>query len=106
MCKPIYRALVAGLASEMVKQLKANEHKGDRENWVNLKEKELLNEIYYHTGKLQQALKDNDAARIKEHCADIANLTAFMLDVKGLTDLDKRVPQPQRQHIPADFNGS
>lgn len=35
MCKKIYRYLAKEMAKEMVVQLEANEHKGDREVWVN-----------------------------------------------------------------------
>jgi len=106
MCKTIYRALVANIAKEMVIQLEANQHKGDRANWVNVPPKVLLGEIYYHTGKLQQALSENDPAKVKEYCADIANLAAMVMDAKGLTDIDQRVQEPHRSSVPSDFNGS
>lgn len=69
----------------MKKELAANFLKGDRngpEGWLEVKDKKFwISELYYHVGKLQSALMNGDADRIKENCADIANLAMMTLDV-------------------------
>ena len=89
MCKRIYKHLAFEVAKAMIIELKNNEHKGDRQNWKNLSSKELLQEVYYHTGKLQEALKIKDKNKIKEFCADLANLAGMIMDVENVIDLDK-----------------
>lgn len=67
----------------MVKELAANFDKGDRDGengWLTMTDKDSLNEIYYHTGKLQAALKLQDINLIKEFCADVANLAMMCFD--------------------------
>lgn len=74
---PMYEAVTESFRQLMIKELAANHDKGDREGdhgWINgMNNKDYVSEIYYHTGKLQQALKDNDVDKIKEYSADIAN---------------------------------
>lgn len=88
MCQTIYKHLALGVAKEMIKELEKNSHKGDRQNWVNLTSKELLSEIYYHTGKLQEAIRDKNKEKIREFCADIANLSGMIMDIEQIIDLD------------------
>lgn len=67
----------------MIKELAANFDKGDRDGekgWLEMTNKQLLSEIYYHTGKLQEALSNNNVILIKEYCADIANGALMCLD--------------------------
>ena len=42
-----------------------------------------LLEIYWHTAKLSAAVKNDDAALIREHSADVANMAMMLLDVCG-----------------------
>ena len=42
-----------------------------------------LLEIYWHTAKLSAAVKNNGAALIREHSADVANMAMMLLDVCG-----------------------
>lgn len=82
----MYDAILPEFAKYMRKELEANFDKGDRngENgWIHVKENRFwISEIYYHTGKLQEAVRANDIERIKEYCADVANLAMMLLDVK------------------------
>lgn len=82
----MYDAILPEFAKYMRKELAANFLKGDRNGvygWLLVTENRFwLSEIYYHTGKLQEAVKNNDIERIKEYCADIANLAMMLLDVK------------------------
>jgi hypothetical protein len=88
MCKKIYRLLAKEVAKEMVIQLEANQHKGDREVWVNMEVNFLINDIRYHTDKLERAVKANDLIHIKEYCADIANIAGMVMDKMKVIDLD------------------
>ena len=70
----------------MKKELEANYLKGDRNGshgWLRVKDNKFwISELYYHVGKLQSALMNEDVCRIEENCADIANLALMTLDVK------------------------
>jgi hypothetical protein len=97
MCKKIYRQLAKGVAKEMIIQLEANQHKGDRLNWVNLDSQELIKEVHYHTDKLQIAINNQDKVKIAEYAADVANLVGMIMDVEKVLDLDSidksRIPK-------------
>jgi hypothetical protein len=89
MCKKIYRALAREVAKEMVVQLEANQHKGDRKVWINMKVEDLMRELFYHASKLQGAIERNDKTGIKEYAADVANIAGMVMDKSGVIDLDK-----------------
>lgn len=79
----MYKVVTLEFRKEMIKQLTANWDKGDRDGakgWLELPNKVLLNEVYYHVGKLQHALKVNDLELIKEFTADVANLCLMLHD--------------------------
>jgi hypothetical protein len=83
----LYEALVAEFGKRMIEELAANHTKGDRDlpnGWLNMTSKELLNEIYYHVGKLQEACRHQDVERIKEFSADVANMCLMMHDCWSL----------------------
>lgn len=67
----------------MRRELHANSRKGDRPGWLTMSREVGLLEIYWHTAKLSAAVKNNDAAAISEHCADVANMAMMLLDVCG-----------------------
>lgn len=67
----------------MESELHANCGKGDRPGWLTMTREQGLLEIYYHVSKLQKAVRDNDAARIRENTADVANMAMMLLDVCG-----------------------
>jgi hypothetical protein len=103
MCKKIYRSLAKEVAKEMVIQLEANQHKGDREVWVNMEVNFLVNDIRYHTDKLERAVKANDLLHIKEYCADIANIAGMVMDKMKVIDLDIiDDSRGKKSNLPAD----
>lgn len=67
----------------MESELHANAGKGDRPGWLSMSPAVGMLEIYYHTAKLQKAVKDGDIARIREHSADVANMSMMLLDICG-----------------------
>lgn len=78
-----YKACIAVFGEKMLVELINNHDKGGRvgpEGWINYDMKLFFNEIYYHTGKLQAAIKNNDSELIKEYAADIANLALMVAD--------------------------
>lgn len=82
--KIYYRKIVDKFSDAMLKELIANDDKGGRndekEGWLTMTDKENVSEIYYHTGKLQAALKAGDLNLIKELSADIANGALMVYD--------------------------
>lgn len=75
----------------METELHANAGKGDRPGWLSMSRQTALLEIYYHVSKLQKAVKDDAADKIREHAADVANMSMMLLDVCGGLDVQ---PQP------------
>lgn len=71
----------------MEAELHANASKGDRPGWLSMSPSTALLEIYWHTAKLSAAVKNNDAALIREHSADVANMAMMLLDVCGGLDV-------------------
>jgi len=68
----------------MRKELHANSSKGDREGWLAMQPWEILLELFYHMGKLQKVVKNNDFAGIREYSSDVANLSMMMTDRHSL----------------------
>ncbi len=80
---PLYKEITNLFQEEMIKQLAVNKRKGDRPGWLACDPMQLVLEIYYHTGKLQQAVKENDLELIREYTADVANMSMMVLDRSG-----------------------
>lgn len=82
----MYDDILPEFAKYMRKELAANFEKGDRngpKGWLAVDDNKFwISELYYHVGKLQSAFMNNDTDRVKENCADIANLAMMVLDVK------------------------
>lgn len=82
----MYDLVIAEFSKHMKTELRANYQKGDRNGpggWLEVKDNKFwISELFYHVGKLQYALMLDDKERIKENCADIANLALMTLDVK------------------------
>lgn len=82
----MYDLVLAEFTKYMKIELRANYLKGDRngtDGWLEVKDKKFwISELFYHVGKLQSALMADDTERIKENCADIANIALMTLDVK------------------------
>lgn len=68
----------------MVRELKANSHKGDRDGWLGMTAATAFNEITHHHDKLGEALSALDYPQISEYAADVANCCMMLLDVMGL----------------------
>ncbi|MBI5270646.1 MAG: hypothetical protein HY856_13325 [Burkholderiales bacterium] len=77
-------------------ELHANAAKGDRPGWLQMDRNTALLEIYWHTAKLSAAMKNNDTARIAEHCADVGNMAMMLADVCGVLP-EYAPPAPARQ---------
>lgn len=79
----------------MERELHANSSKGDRPGWLSMSREVALLEIYWHAAKLSAAVKNNDAAAISEHSADVANMAMMLLDVCGGLDVaESAAPAP------------
>jgi len=78
-----YGEVLAPFVALMEAELHANAGKGDRPGWLSMTPAVGMLEIYYHTAKLQKAVKDGDIERIREHAADVANMSMMMLDICG-----------------------
>jgi hypothetical protein len=78
-----YGEVLAPFVALMEAELHANAGKGDRPGWLSMTPAVGMLEIYYHTSKLQKAVKDGDIDRIREHAADVANMSMMMLDICG-----------------------
>lgn len=68
----------------MEKELHANAGKGDRPGWLQMDSKTAVLEVFYHMGKLHQAVHRGEAEAIKEYAADVANMCMMLVDVCGL----------------------
>lgn len=68
----------------MADELHANAAKGGRENWQTMSIMTALDEVNWHTTKLNAAVQLGDPDLIKEHAADVANMAMMLLDVCGL----------------------
>lgn len=81
-----YADVLTPFVAAMEAELHANSAKGDRPGWLSMSREVALLEIYWHTAKLSAAVKNNDAALIREYCADVANMAMMLLDVCGGLD--------------------
>ncbi|WFS20584.1 hypothetical protein P9K38_09705 [Pseudomonas sp. 905_Psudmo1] len=71
----------------MEAELHANTGKGDRPGWLAMSPEQCLLEIYYHTAKLQKAVKNNDMKGVREYTADVANMSMMLADACGWLDV-------------------
>lgn len=78
-----YGEVLEAFLALMEAELHANAGKGDRPGWLSMTPETGMLEIYYHTAKLQKAVRDRDLDRIREHSADVANMSMMILDVCG-----------------------
>lgn len=63
---------------QMKHELEVNNHKGD---WIPFTNRDIiLQEIDHHVNKLKDAVLKNDEDLIKEHSADVANVSLFMFN--------------------------
>ena len=78
-----YGDVLGPFVTLMEAELHANAGKGDRPGWLSMTPAVGMLEIYYHASKLQKAVKNGDIDRIREHAADVANMSMMMLDICG-----------------------
>lgn len=90
-----YGDVLGPFVALMETELHANARKGDRPGWLSMPPSTALLEIYWHTAKLSAAVKNNDAALIREHSADVANMAMMLLDVCGGLDVQPQQPAPE-----------
>ena len=79
----MYKRLTEKFSEAMIKELDANHTKGDRDGdfgWMTMSNKQNLGELYYHVGKLQEAMRNNNIKEILEYSADISNLAMMVYD--------------------------
>lgn len=81
-----YGEVLRPFVTLMEKELHANSGKGDRPGWLSMTPETAMLEIYYHVAKLQKAVKNGDLELIKEHSADVANMSMMMVDIFGQLD--------------------
>ena len=86
-----YDDVLLPFARLMARELHANAGKGDRPGWLRMSATEGVLEIYYHTAKLQKAVKDGEGDRISEYAADVANMAMMLLDVCGGLDVSAAI---------------
>lgn len=95
-----YGDVLAPFVALMEAELHTNAGKGDRSGWLSMTPAVGMLEIYYHTSKLQKAVKDGDIDRIREHAADVANMSMMVLDIcGGLLPPNTEVDRPQIRSI-------
>jgi hypothetical protein len=82
-----YDEVLKPFASLMERELHANSGKGDRPGWLAMSAYDCLLEIYYHTAKLQKAIKDGNGDEIAEYSADVANMAMMAADICGALHL-------------------
>ena len=70
--QPRKRHSLAPFSLRMLREIKANEAKGDWSEWKPNKE-QLLSEINHHCSKLKTALEEGNHSEVAEYAADIAN---------------------------------
>lgn len=81
-----YDDVLLPFLSLMRAELHANAHKGDRPGWLQMDRKTAVLEVFYHLGKLHQAVHRDEKAAIKEYAADVANMCMMLLDVCACLD--------------------
>jgi hypothetical protein len=88
-----YEEVLRPFLALMEKELHANAGKGDRPGWLQMDSKTAILEVFYHMGKLHQAVHRGEAEAIKEYAADVANMCMMLVDVFGLLPEDEQ-PAP------------
>lgn len=78
-----YGEVLGPFVAMMDAELHANSGKADRPGWLAMTPAVGMLEIYYHTAKLQKAVKDGDIDRVREYAADVANMSMMMVDICG-----------------------
>ena len=91
-----YDDVLLPFLSIMRAELHANAHKGDRPGWLQMDRKTAILEVFYHMGKLHQAVHCNETAAIKEYAADVANMCMMLLDVCACLDATAALNGPAK----------
>ena len=85
-----YDEVLRPFLAMMEKELHANAGKGDRPGWLQMDSKTAILEVFYHMGKLHQAVHRGEAEAIQEYAADVANMCMMLVDVCGLLPVDEQ----------------
>lgn len=91
-----YDDVLLPFLSLMRAELHANAHKGDRQGWLQMDSKTAILEVFYHMGKLHQAVHRGEEAAIKEYAADVANMCMMLLDVCACLDATAALNGPDK----------
>lgn len=75
-----YKPLIDAYSIEIEKQFIANEIKYPEPSWSKLTNTELINEVYYHVGKLQISEKAGNLDQMKENCGDLGAIVIMFMD--------------------------
>jgi len=94
-----YEEVLRPFLALMEKELHANAGKGDRPGWLKMDGKTAILEVFYHMGKLHQAVHRGEAEAIKEYAADVANMCMMLVDVCGFLPVDEQ-PAPVAVAMP------
>ena len=94
-----YDEVLRPFVAMMEKELYANARKGDRPGWLQMDRKTAILEVFYHMGKLHQAVHRGEAEAIKEYAADVANMCMMLVDVCGFLPIDEQ-PAPVAVVLP------
>lgn len=79
-----YDCVLMPFLDMMRAELHANGGKGDRPGWLSMSREAAMLEIYHHAAKLAKAMRNGDASLIREHAADVANMSMMAVDICGL----------------------
>lgn len=80
--------MIQTIMSTMLKERIHNVNKeGNNEAWRNLTSKEILFDLYYHIGKLQQGILNKNKEKMLEHIGDIGNYLGFLIIHENLNEL-------------------
>jgi hypothetical protein len=72
--------MVDTLESAMIRERGNNIHQeGKNEAWTKMTAKEILFDLYYHVGKLQEGILNRDKKKMLEHVGDIGNYLGFLV---------------------------
>lgn len=103
-----YDEVLIPFTTMMEAELHANTGKGDRPGWLTMSPDKAMLEIYYHSAKLQKAMRDDNPELVGEYAADVANGAMMAADL--YLDLPARPARLKRMEprldAPAQVGGT
>lgn len=83
-----FEIMVQTIMNTMLQERINNIHQeGNNEAWRNMQPKEILFDLYYHVGKLQEGILNENRYKMLEHVGDIANYLGFLIINEKLNEL-------------------